>query len=93
MGDRSLSTFEVEKLRQDLKELRDQNLERATFQERADLVAKLGIKVLPSEDMKSRKIFCQLDLKKVNDEREQTSIAKVTFGGTEGIRTSPLTRM
>ena len=47
----------------------------------ADLVAKLGIKILPSEDLKSRKILYRLDLAKVNQKREQSSFSKVTFGG------------
>ena len=45
------------------------------------MVAKLGIKILPSEDLKSRKIFCRLNLAEVNEEREQAGFAKVTFGG------------
>jgi hypothetical protein len=36
---------------------------------------------MPSEDLKSRKILCQLNLAKVNEEREQSGFAKVTFGG------------
>lgn len=43
----------------------------------------LPIKILPSEDLKSRKIFCRLNLAKVNDEREQAGFAKVTFGGAK----------
>jgi hypothetical protein len=67
-----------------LARLRDQNLQESTFKERADLVARLRIKVLPSEDMKSRKIFCRLNLAKVNEKREQAGFAKVTFGGPYG---------
>ncbi len=61
----------------------------STFEERADLVAKLGIKILPSEDLNSRKIFCRLNLTEVNKEkeREQAGSAKMTFGGAGGIRT------
>jgi len=81
MANRSLSAVEAELLRQELKALRDRNLRESTFEERADLVAKLGIKILPSEDLKSRKIFCRLNLAKVNEEREQAGFAKVTFGG------------
>jgi len=62
MANRSLSAIETELLRQELKALRDRNLMESTFEERTDLVAKLGIKVLPSEDLKSRKIFCRLNL-------------------------------
>ena len=81
MGNRSLSAVEAKLLRQELKALHDRNLWESTFEERDDLVAKLGIKILPSEDLKSRKIFCRLNLAKVNEEREHASFAKVTFGG------------
>jgi DNA invertase Pin-like site-specific DNA recombinase len=86
-SNRGLSVFEAELLRQELRELRDRNLRESTFEERADLVAKLGIKILPSEDLKSRKISCRLNLAEVNEEREQAGFAKVTFGGAGGIRT------
>ena len=92
MANRGLSAVEAELLWQELKALRDQNLRESTFEERADLIAKLGIKILPSEDLKSRKIFCRLNLAKVNEEREHASFAKVTFGGAEGIRTPDLLR-
>jgi hypothetical protein len=68
-------------LRQELKALRDRNLLESTFEDRVDPVVKLGIKILPSEDLKSRKIFCRLNLAEINEEREQASFAKVTFGG------------
>lgn len=81
MKNRDLTTPEVELLRQELKALRDRNLQESTFEEKADLVAKLGIKILPSEDLKSRKISCRLNLAEVNKEREQASFAKMTLGG------------
>ncbi len=87
MANRSLSAVEAELLRQELKTLRDRNLQESTFEERADLVAKLGIKILPSEDLKLRKIFYRLNLAEANEEREQAGFAKVTFGGAGGIRT------
>ena len=92
MANRSLSAIEAELLRQELKALRDQNLREPTFEERADLVAKLGIKILPSEDLKSRKIFCRLNLTEINEEREQAGFAKVFFGGAGGTRTPDLLR-
>jgi hypothetical protein len=61
----------------------DWKMRELAFEERADLVAKLGIKILPSEDLKSRKIFCRLNLVEVNEEREQAGSAKVTFGGAK----------
>jgi site-specific DNA recombinase len=90
MANRGFSTIEAKLIRQELKALRDRNLLESTFEERADLVAKLGIKTLPSEDLKSRKISCRLNLAKVNDEKGQPGFAKVTFGGAEGIRTPDL---
>jgi len=90
MSGSGLSIFEAELLRQELRELRDRNLQESTFDERVDLVAKLGIKIQPSEDLKSRKISCRLNLVKENEEREQAGFAKVTFGGPEMTRTGPL---
>ncbi len=87
MANRSLSTIEAELLRQELEALRDRNLQESTFEDRADLVAKLGIRILPSDDLKSRKIFCRLNLAEVNYGKEQSGFAKVTFGGAGGIRT------
>ncbi len=90
MANRGLSTIEVELLRQELKALRDRNLRESSFEERTDLVAKLGIKVLPSEDLMSRKIFCRLNLARTNDGKEQTGFAKMVFGSAYGIRTRDL---
>ena len=84
MANSNLSAIEAELLRQELKALSDRNLLESTFEERVDLIAKLGIKILPAEDLKSRKILCQLNLAKANEERERASFAKVTFGGPFG---------
>ena len=88
MANRGLSTVEAELLLRELKEVRDRNLQESTFEEKADLDARLGIKILPSEDMKSRKIFCRLNLAQANNGREQEGFAKVTFGGPGRIRTN-----
>lgn len=74
------SPGDCEALRQELKALRERNLEEAPFQEKADLVAMLGIKVYPSEDLKSRRIACRLNLTKIPGESEQSDFAKVVFG-------------
>jgi len=87
MVNKGLSALEVELLRQELKALRDRNLMESAFEEKADLVAKLGIKVLPSEDLNSRKILCRLNLSKLNNEKEQNSFAKVMLGRPYRIRT------
>jgi hypothetical protein len=41
----------------------------------------LGIKVYPSEDLKSRRSVCRLNLIKVAGERKQGSFAEAVFGG------------
>ncbi len=87
MTNKDLSTVEVELLREQFRSLRDRNLRQAAFEEKVDLVAKLGLKILPTEDLKSRKIYCRLNLAQVNKGREQDGFAKVTFGGAGGIRT------
>ena len=84
MANRGISALEAAQLQQELNALRNSNLDEATFQEKADLIAKLGIKIMPSEDLKSRKILCRINLVKIIDsEREQAGLAKVTFGGTK----------
>jgi len=48
--------------RQSLESLRDVNLDTATYAEKRNLIAKLGIKVYPSEDGKSIRIACYAHL-------------------------------
>jgi len=47
MADGSLSAIETELWRQERKALHDRNLMELTFEGRTDLVAELGIKVVP----------------------------------------------
>ena len=68
---------------EELRGLPERNLKEATFEDKADLVAMLGIKVYPAEDLKSRRIVCRLNLKKVVGEREQNDFPKVMFGGPQ----------
>jgi hypothetical protein len=75
----SLGAIGAGVIRQELMAFPDKNLPEATFEEQADLVARLGSKILASKDLKSSKISCRLNLVRVNDEREQTGFAKVTF--------------
>jgi len=70
----------VERLRLELKNLQDRNMAEASFEERLDLVARLGIKVYPSEDLKSRRIKCGLDIRGIQKTGEQDEFAKVVFG-------------
>ena len=71
---------EVEALRQGLKLLRDQNLTEATFEQRMDLLARLGITVYPSDDLKSRRISCQLNIGNKIGEVEQVGVTKGVYG-------------
>jgi hypothetical protein len=51
----SLGAIEAEAIRQGLTAFTDKSLIGATFEEGADLVARLGMKILPSEDLKCRR--------------------------------------
>ena len=75
-----LNPKDMEALRQELKALRERNLQQASFEEKQDLIALLGIKVYPTEDLKSRRIVCRLNPRKETGTGEQNSIAKVIPG-------------
>ena len=51
----------VEQLKKELQRLAHENLEKATFAEKRDIINKLGIRVYPSEDLKTMKIRCSLN--------------------------------
>ncbi len=70
----------IERLRLELKNLFDRNMAEASFEERLDLVARLGIKVYPSEDLKSRRIKCGMDIRGIQKTGEQEGFAKVVYG-------------
>jgi hypothetical protein len=70
----------VEKLRLELKKLPDRNMAKVNFEERLDLVASLGIKVYPAEDLKSRRIKCGIDIRGTQKTGEQDGFAKVVYG-------------
>jgi len=70
----------LEILKHDLEILLSKNLVDASFEEKLDLVARLGIKVYPSEDLKSRRIKCGLDIKGIQKTGEKNGFAKVVYG-------------
>jgi hypothetical protein len=80
VGARGFSRSDWESLRQELATLREQNLLKAFFLEKLDLVALLGIKVYPAEDLNSRRIVCRLSPRQEAGEGEKSDFAKVTFG-------------
>ena len=57
-----LESTSLEAMKDELRSFRDKNLEDATFEEKLEVVSKFGIKVYPSEDLKSMKVLCNLNL-------------------------------
>lgn len=62
-----VNAFDTDSLRRELKALGEMNLNEASFEERLDVVSKLDIKVYPSEDLKTIRIKCGLNLNVEND--------------------------
>ena len=58
----SASAIDSDTLRQELQQLATINLEEATFKEKRDIINKLGIRVYPSEDLKTMRVKCGLKL-------------------------------
>lgn len=65
---------DIELIRQELHAIRDRNLDQATFEEKAEIISKLGIKVYPAEDLKSIRVLCQLNLELRQLERQKLRI-------------------
>ncbi len=63
--------IDVNELKKELERLAQVNLDKATFAEKRDIVSKLGIRVYPSEDLKTMKIRCSLNFG--NDGNTQSS--------------------
>ena len=61
---------DIAALREELRSLRDRNLDEATFAEKLEVICGLGIKVYPSEDLKSMRVACQLNLDHVDPAQE-----------------------
>ena len=73
--------FNLDSLRQELLSLRLQNLEEASFEEKAELIARLGVKVFPAEDLMTRRICCRLNSSNTQKGGGENGLTKVTFGG------------
>ncbi len=63
--------------------LRDKNLDEATFPEKADVIAKLGIKVYPSEDLKSMRVVAQVNLPEVSSQNHLMMSEDITQSRNE----------
>ena len=66
------ASMNLEKLQEELLSIRDRNLSEATFDEKLEVISHLGIKVYPSEDLKSMHVICQLNL--LHDRLEDTEV-------------------
>ena len=60
-------------MRQELKALRDRNLDDASFEEKLDIICRLGIRVYPSGDLKSMRVLCHLNLDQVRPDGRSDS--------------------
>jgi hypothetical protein len=78
------SIADIKAIRDGLKALRDRNLDEATFEDKLDIISKLGIKVYPSEDLKSMRVACQLNLEQVQSDRQSGEMDKVDSVTSQG---------
>ena len=62
-------------MREELKALRDRKLDEATFEDKLEIVSKLGIKVYPAEDLKSMRVACQLNLEQAHQDGQSGKTA------------------
>ena len=74
---------DLESLKKLLRSLRDTKLHEATFEEKLDLIYKLDVNVYPSEDVRSMKVTCRLDLPAFTSDRQHHSLinAKPNYSG------------
>ena len=63
---RRSTTAEINAAREELATLRDKNLDAITFEEKLDIVSRLGIKVYPSEDLQAMRVLCELNLDRLH---------------------------
>ena len=61
---------DAEAIREKLKAFRNRNLYEATFEEKLDIISKLGIKVYPSEDLTSIRVLCELNLEQLQADKQ-----------------------
>ena len=59
-------TVNVQELKTELRRVANENLEKATFAEKRDIINKLGIRVYPSEDLKTMRIRCSLNFSAID---------------------------
>ena len=74
-------------LRQKLELIRHANLESASFEEKIQVIGLLGIKVYPSEDLKTVRIASRIGVNTDSVNDDEKHCGKVLFAPTERIRT------
>ncbi|MCH8087713.1 MAG: recombinase family protein [Chloroflexi bacterium] len=62
----ALESANLQAVVEELHALRNKNLDEVTFEERLEVISKFGVKVYPSEDLKSMKVQCRLNLHPTN---------------------------
>jgi len=65
---RRSSIVDINATRKELKTIRDRNLDAITFEEKLDIISRLGIKVYPSEDLQTMRVVCELNLDRVHSD-------------------------
>jgi hypothetical protein len=73
------SKIDVNELKEELERLAQVNLDKATFAEKRDIINKLGIRVYPSEDLKTMKIRCSLNFGNDNNNQPSDRCAIIQF--------------
>ena len=79
---------DIEAVKHQLKAFRERNLEDASFEDKLDMIAKLGIRVYPSEDLKTMRVTCGLNLQFEDDGEDESAVEcrKVMFGSPHRIK-------
>ena len=79
---------DIEAIKRQLKALRERNLEDASFEDKLDIIAKFGIRVYPSEDLKTMRVTCGLNLRFEDDKEHESTVEcrKVMFGSPNRIK-------
>jgi hypothetical protein len=76
----------VDEFKKKLEKIAQINLDKATFSEKRDIICKLGIKVYPSEDLKTMKIRCSLNFDNDTDAFPSDQCAIIQFASLRSQR-------
>ncbi len=51
------------------------------MEEKVELITRQGVKVIPTEDLKTRRIYCRLNINNTQKKGGEKGLTKVNFGG------------